>query len=175
MMKTTLIAGLFLSAAAVPLLAQGMMAEDGPGGPGAGRGMMMFEEFDANGDGKVTQDEIDARREARFAEVDANGDGQVSLDEFTAQAAKRATERAKAMFERLDVDGDGMLSQDVLALRQGRGGPDGSRMIAMLDTDGDGAISEEEFQAAMDRRAEMRGEHGHGGRGHGGMFGKHRN
>ncbi len=162
MMKTTLIAGLFLTAAAVPLAAQGM---GGPGGPeGEGR-RPTFEMLDADGDGKVTQAEIEAFRANRFAEVDADGDGVVTLEEFTAQAVARATERAAEMFGRLDADGDGTLSRDVLEARGPRGPMDEGRMFARLDADGDGAISLEEFEAMKERRAEMRGHREEGGRG----------
>ncbi len=161
MMKTTLIAGLFLTAAAVPLAAQG------PGGPGGhdGEGRHpTFEMLDADGDGKVTQAEIAAFRAGRFAEVDTNGDGVVTLEEFTAQAVARATERAAEMFARLDADGDGALSRDALEARGALGPVDEGRMFARLDADGDGAVSLEEFEAMKERRAEMH-RHREGGRG----------
>jgi len=106
-----------------------------------------FESLDANGDGMITADDIEAVRVARFSEMDANGDGTISLDEFQAQAAANSAERAERMFNRLDADGDGALGQDVLS--KGRGG--GDRMIERLDTDGDGAVSEEEF-AELEKR-----------------------
>lgn len=162
MMKTTLIAGLLLATAAVPLAAQDA------DGPGSGDRRPTFEDFDANADGSVTQDEVEAFRAGRFAEVDTDGDGTVTLEEFTARAAARATERATAMFERLDADGDGTLTRDVLEMRGGHG-PMGGRMFSRLDADDDGAVSREEYDAMMERRAEMRGKHGRGGdHGHGG-------
>ncbi len=164
MLKPTLIAGLLLATAAVPLAAQDT---DAPGpGPDAAPMMPMFEAFDADGDGKVTKEEVDAYRANRFAEVDADGNGEVSLEEFKAEAVARAEERAAEMFARLDADGDGVLSRDVLESNDRRGAMAG-RMFDRLDTDGDGAVSKEEVEAAMMRRAEMhgpgkgRGEHGH--------------
>lgn len=129
---------------------------------------MTFETLDTNGDGAVTQAELDALRESRFAEFDANGDGSVTLEEFTARAQVRSAERATAMFERLDADGDGVLSRDVLET-QGRGRGDRGNIIARLDTDGDGAVSKEEFEAMKARRADMREGRGHRRGGEGGL------
>lgn len=159
MMKSTLIAGLALTLAASPLIAQ----ERG----GAGRGMDRpdFSEFDADGDGLVTEAEIEAYADNRFADLDSNGDGSVSQDEFVARAVVRATERASAMFERLDVDGDGSLSRDAIEARRGRG-PGAERIIARLDTDGDGAVSEEEYEAFKGRHARAGKREGKWGRHH---------
>lgn len=121
---------------------------------------LSFAELDADGDGQITEGDIDALRTARFAEVDADGDGQVSLEEFVARAQADAEARATELFERLDVDGDGALSQD--ALQALRSGPRFDRMLSRIDTDGDGGISEEEFEAAQERFAEMRDRRGFG-------------
>ena len=61
-----------------------------PGGPGAGGGRgrglggRSLMEADANHDGVVTTDELDAETKARFAEMDANHDGTVTRDEMKA-------------------------------------------------------------------------------------------
>lgn len=46
-------------------------------GPG-GREPVSFQELDADGDGQVTQQEMEAHRTARFTEADTNGDGMLS-------------------------------------------------------------------------------------------------
>jgi Ca2+-binding EF-hand superfamily protein len=153
-------------------------ADDMPGrGP-----MAMFAEMDANGDGSVTVEEVDAFRTARFAALDADGNGTVSRQEFMDQAAARAAERAGTMFDRLDADGDGTLTRDVIEARRGPG-PDAEMLIERFDTDGDGAVSEEEIAVVQERmmeRHEGRGDRmGHGGGRHGGgrdggWFGWHR-
>lgn len=158
-MKTTAIAGLALILAATPLIAQDR------GGFGRGMERPDFSEFDADGDGLVTEAEINAHGDARFADLDANGDGNVSSDEFVARAVARATERAEAMFDRLDADGDGLLSRDAVEAQRGRG-PGAERIIARLDTDEDGAISEEEFEA-------FKGRHARAGKRHGGKKSRH--
>ena len=49
----------------------------GPRGP-----MPTFEEFDANKDGKVSKDEMQAFAKAQFAKMVANSDGGLSADEM---------------------------------------------------------------------------------------------
>lgn len=81
------------------------------------RAQMVFEQLDANHDGVVTQDEVDAftkltgnnpRIVARvtrlFAEADANHDGKVS--------AAEAKTRADAAFDAADTNHDGILSPE---------------------------------------------------------------
>ncbi len=55
-------------------------------GPGSGRGdpVKMFHRLDANHDGYITPDEIDAQSARRFARMDANQDGLVTPDERAA-------------------------------------------------------------------------------------------
>jgi hypothetical protein len=108
-----------------------------------------FDRVDANGDGKITEDEIDAARPARrggpaavdaaaggdrgrrggrrgfgggFGRADADGDGVITRAEVEAQTRTR--------FERQDTNGDGVVSADEVrarfAGRRDRGnGPDG--------------------------------------------------
>ncbi len=122
----------------------------------AGPGPMDFATLDADGNGEITLEDLDAARDNRFADMDTNGDGQVSEAEFIAHAKARAGERASEMFARLDADGDGSLSRDVLEAREG-GGRMAARMIERADTDGSGGVSAEEFEAIKERMAERRG------------------
>lgn len=121
------------------------------------RGGKMFDKLDTNGDGKITQEEMAAAREARFAKVDADGDGFVTQEEMTAHMMARHEERMKKMFERQDADGDGKLAA-------GEFGGHGAKMFEMMDADGDGAVTKEEAKAA---REKMRAHHGKGPRGPG--------
>jgi polyisoprenoid-binding protein YceI len=58
----------------------------GGGGPGGGRGNFdpaaRFKQQDANGDGKLTGDEISERMKQNLAETDTDGNGEVSQEEF---------------------------------------------------------------------------------------------
>jgi len=85
-----------------------------------------FDAADANKDGKLSQEELQAthqsmrakhqeRHDARFKAADKDGDGALSLQE--ADAAAR--EKAAQMFERLDANKDGKLTQE--EMRAGRG------------------------------------------------------
>lgn len=111
-------------------------------------GMQMqhsFEELDADGDGKITPEEMAGHMQARFDGADSDGDGALSRDELIARMANYADH----MIERHDANADGKLSIDEMrADRQGK-------MFKRLDTDGDGAISAEEFA----KMREMRGRH----------------
>ncbi len=135
-------------------------AKGGPDGAGM---QQMFEQFDTDNDGKITQAELDAAKAARFAEADTDGDGFLSAEEMAAYTDKMRAERearmrearGQAMFRNLDIDGDGKLSAEEAAAR----GP--GMMIQRFDADKDGAVSLEEMQQARG----MMGRHG--GEGHG--------
>ena len=79
-----LVAGALMLAVAGASLGYATEAEARRGG---GKGMnVSFEEIDKNGDGFVTQAEVDAHRLARFAAMDTNGDGALSVEELVAAA-----------------------------------------------------------------------------------------
>ena len=75
------------------------------GGRHGGRMMKMFETFDANGDGALTQDEIDGVRAARFAEFDGDGDKVLTLAEYQALWLDAMNRRMVRGF-----DGDGKVT-----------------------------------------------------------------
>ena len=150
-----------------------------------GRGEMggerpSFAELDTDGDGTLSEAELQAPMAERFAAADADGDGNLTAEEIVAMAegrrADRMAERAERMIARFDANEDGVLSAEELATP-----PAPQSAFERLDADGDGTISEEEFAAAGERggdrqrgrdgRGEGRGEgHGHGSRG--GFFGQ---
>lgn len=109
-------------------------------------------EFDADGDGKLNDEEIAAARDARKAEIlaeyDANGDGTLGDAERIAAHEAKQAEREARRAERIaehDTDGDGELSEDerdaARAARQ-------AEILAEFDTDGDGELNGEEAEAA---------------------------
>ncbi|WIY25591.1 EF-hand domain-containing protein [Parasedimentitalea psychrophila] len=124
--------------AAGSVLAKG--GPDGPGGPGM---RMSFEEIDTDGNGEISQAEMDAMKGARFAKTDTNGDGVVSLEELTAQGVKNVAARAEKMLKMRDANGDGVLSQEELSKPRRAG-----QMFDRFDADGNGSISKEEFEEA---------------------------
>jgi hypothetical protein len=133
--RKSIIAGLLLasSATALPAFAHGPRG----GGP-------FPSEYDANGDGTVTSEEIQAARAEEFAKIDANGDGYISLAELQAWPAKRQEEK----FASLDADGSGSLSQaEFLGDKTGRAATLGAKVFKLADANGDGALSLDEFKA----------------------------
>lgn len=141
---------------------QGMGMEGG--GVGAMKGALgerqmrgnreeMMKKFDADGDGKLSETERTAARDARKAEMvakfDKNGDGVLSDDERPAPPAggRGGKKRAEAV-AKYDADGDGKLSEaERASMREARK----AELLVKYDTDGDGALSDAERQAAKKR------------------------
>lgn len=132
----------------------GMMG-DGPFGEAA------FAMFDTDGDGRITTEEMTARRAEMVLGTDANKDGKLSAEELAAQQMKMmqamATAHATMRIEMMDVDGDGLLSVEELAVRPGP-----EMLFERLDADGDGVVTREEADKARARMAEHRGGPGDG-------------
>jgi Ca2+-binding EF-hand superfamily protein len=117
----------------------------------------IFEEVDADGDARITRDEMQARAAARFAEADGNGDGAIDRDEMLAMTSARAEKRVDRMLRRIDTDGDGKVTEaEMRQMRDKRMG----KMFKRMDKDGDGGLSKEEF--AQTHRKGHHGKHGHG-------------
>ena len=80
---------------------------------GGRRGKMsrgFMHRYDANKDGKVTQEEIDTNRVARHGKYDANGDGKLSLEEFQGLWMEAYRRKMVRDFQEFDVDGDAALA-----------------------------------------------------------------
>jgi len=114
----------------------GMGRHDGPGGmgePGMVRTMMrmmmsmqggmmgggmggngpmgaLLGNFDANGDGTVTPQEVRDGMTALLKKYDTDGSGTLSLDEFEALYSATIRERMVDRFQALDNDGDGQVT-----------------------------------------------------------------
>lgn len=117
-----------------------------------GAGRISFKALDTNGDGKITQAEMDASKKARFAASDANGDGMLSADEMAAQGKERMAKRIGRMIAKRDADGDGMLSFAEMGA-----GRDGNRLFMRVDANGDGAVTAQEFAEAKSKWRARRG------------------
>lgn len=142
--KLAALAVLIPLALATPLMAQDRGGPDGP--------RMVFETVDANGDGSITLEELQAVGPGRFAEADTDGDGVLTRDELIAAGQARVAAGVDRMIARADADADGQLTLEELAeLRDGRRGPNPSRILGRMDADGDGAISRAEFDDAAAR------------------------
>ncbi|MEM7710294.1 MAG: hypothetical protein AAF264_05985, partial [Pseudomonadota bacterium] len=64
----------------------------------------IFDAADADGDGTVTREEIDAYRTARLSEIDASGDSALSIEEFDALYRDITRSRMVDTFQALDAD-----------------------------------------------------------------------
>ena len=73
-MRLGILSALLGGALIIPPLGPAVAEGDGPHGHILDR----FESVDADGDGKITLDDIQDGRAERFAEADANGDGDLS-------------------------------------------------------------------------------------------------
>jgi hypothetical protein len=119
----------------------------GDGERHGGRMMRLFESFDANGDGALTQEEIDASRSGRFAKFDGNADKALTLEEYQALWLDAMHERMVRSFQRLDTDGDARVTAEEF-------GAPFARMVAHADHNGDGKLDRD------DRPARGMGRHG---------------
>ena len=153
---------------------EGRAADLGPRGHGSGAGvpgLAPLETYDTDGDGIITQAEIEARRAERFAQADGDGDGALSAEELIAmeEAIREEVRQARALAQaneaiaRMDDNGDGRLQSEELEARTPRVAP----IFDRLDTDNDGGISQTELEAdhsGRDGRSEGfgRGAHGQG-------------
>jgi Ca2+-binding EF-hand superfamily protein len=116
-------------------------------------GERLFETFDANQDGTLTQAEVDQARQAQLAEFDADGNGSLDLEEYQALWLDAMRERMVDQFQAHDDDGDGMVTAEEFGERF-------SAIVVRLDDDGDGEVTTEELrERVMERR------HGRGHRG----------
>lgn len=83
-----------------------MMGGMGPMGGG------MMQMFDADGDGKVTPDEMRSRLQAKLTEFDSDGDGTLSIAEFETLHSAMIREKMVDRFQHLDADGDGAVTAE---------------------------------------------------------------
>lgn len=117
--------------------------------------MDLMELYDLDGDGKVTQAEIDQGRADRLGEFDSDGDGTLSLQEYEALWLDAMRERMVDRFQKHDDDGDGQVTVEEFSERTGR-------MVMRGDRNDDGAISLEDLRRGDRGRHMMRGDRGRG-------------
>lgn len=130
-------------------LAQANMGGMGGMGGGWGRhfGMMgggmglraLLERYDANHDGKITQDEITKNRADWLAEFDTNKDGTLSLDEFKNLWMKANQERMVREFQFFDTDGNAQVTLQEYEAPL-------AQIVADRDRNGDGALSRDDMR-----------------------------
>ena len=102
-------------------------------------GYRLFEAYDANGDGALTQAEVDQARQSQLGEFDENGDGSLSLEEYQALWMDAMRERMVDRFQAHDDDGDGMVTAEEFGERF-------ERMVGRLDDNDDGELTMDELR-----------------------------
>jgi Ca2+-binding EF-hand superfamily protein len=118
-----------------PALFDGHRGGHGHGRFGGGEMLRgLFDEVDADGDGTVTQAELDTFRAAQFSAADTSGDGSVSIDEFATVYFARIRPQMVDAFQAFDDDGDGAVTSAELEERF-------ESAMSRLDRDGDGTLS----------------------------------
>jgi len=143
-------AAILLAGGAAAGLAQadGMMGGMGHGmWHGRGHGFMMTsmaERYDANKDGKITQDEIDQNRAAWLAEFDADKNGTLSLDEFKNLWLKARQEEMVREFQYFDRDGNAQVTLDEYKSPM-------SGIVAEMDRNNDGALTRDDHRMMRGR------------------------
>lgn len=124
----------------------GMSGKEGRRGHHGGRHLMsMFNDFDADGDGKLTQAEIDDARRGQLSRFDTDGNGVLSLQEYEALWLDAMRERMVDRFQNLDADGDATITTAEFA-------EPFARAVRFMDRNDDGAISRDD----MGRHRRMR-------------------
>ena len=125
----------------------------GPMGWGpAGIGWMMFDQLDADGDGRVSRAEMETYRAERLRSADRNGDGRLDPQEFETFWLEVTRPMRIRAFQFLDADGDGVVGAAELQRPS-------DRMFMRMDRDGDGYLTPMSA-AERERMRERMREHG---------------
>jgi Ca2+-binding EF-hand superfamily protein len=115
---------------------------DHGGGWGGGHGeraQRMFESFDANQDGTITQAEIDETRSSRLAEFDADGDGSLTIEEYQVLWMDAMRERMVDQFQAHDDDGDGLVTVEEFSERY-------DSLVRRFDRNDDGQLTQDDLR-----------------------------
>lgn len=121
--RNTLITTALMAAIALSVPATSALAKGGMGGNMGGMGTMAsleFADFDQNGDGSLSKEELKDVAKARFNQTDTNGDGELTADELQAAADAKREARFDRMVERLDTDGNGAISAEEMEAGKGK-------------------------------------------------------
>jgi Ca2+-binding EF-hand superfamily protein len=111
---------------------------------GGGHAFRLLESFDANDDGKLSQEEIDQTRGERFGTFDADADKALTLQEYEQLWLDAMRERMVDRFQALDADGDAKVTAEEFQRPF-------SKMVRRMDRNEDGVIDRGDFQRHQPR------------------------
>ena len=111
--------------------------------------MKALERFDANGDGSISQEEVDQYRADRLKQFDADGDGMLTLEEYEALWMDVMRKRMVRRFQRHDSDGDGKITAEEFAERT-------KHMVMMRDRNDDGVLNKDDLRRGRMGRGQGR-------------------
>ena len=106
------------------------------------RAQRMIETYDTDGDGSITQAEVDTFRADRLKEFDGDSDGALTLEEYQALWLDAMREKMVDRFQHHDDDGDGKITVEEFSSRT-------KDMVRMRDRNGDGAFSFDDLGPRM--------------------------
>ena len=98
----------------------------------------MSERYDANKDGKISQEEIDTNRTSWLTEFDGDKSGALALGEFQNLWLKARNQQMVREFQQFDRDANGQVTLDEYKLPL-------AKIVAEMDQDKDNALSDEEL------------------------------
>lgn len=117
----------------------------GQGGAWSGHGShgwhirQLLERYDADGDDKLTQAEIDAERQKQLDGFDKDGDAALTLAEYEALWLDAMREEMVDRFQDHDNDGDGKVTRAEFGRQL-------ARIVKHMDRNGDGIIDESDMR-----------------------------
>lgn len=97
----------------------------------------MMERFDTDGDGKLTQSELDDARKALLAKHDGDKDGKLTLAEFQNLWLEFMHRRMVRGFQRIDRDGDAAITIEEFLKPY-------SKVVERMDRNEDGVLDKED-------------------------------
>ncbi len=113
-------------------------------------GKRLLKRYDANKDGKITQEEIDTNRTDWHKKFDTDGDGKLTIKEFEALWVEAMRRRMVRMYQRLDEDGNAAITLEEYVEPM-------ARFVERHDRNGDGALSREDRKHRYHHRDRHRG------------------
>ncbi|MGZ8218658.1 EF-hand domain-containing protein [Methylomagnum sp.] len=134
--RKTIITALFFALSSTAVLAKG----------GHGGHPPLPASYDADGDGTITEAEIETARTAEFTSIDTDKNGYASITEAQAWFDSKQTEQ----FTALDADKNGAISQaELVGAKTGKQLRAAKTAFKLADTNADSALSLAEFKATL--------------------------